>query len=506
MSGTPGRSIVDLADEVIHTDVSAQERYAVWTKGTTAIPLAPARRGLLSILVATALILVVGAGGVVTGVVLFGGQPAPSLIAQAGATPGPSPSEPLVSELPQSIRPETQPPLSASLPTPSPTATPSEPAPEVVTPLDSLAGLIDLSFLLKAPDELNPPGTPDLSEEPVDSPAYANLTALALAHANLSRGDLAALGDFAAEPNSVAIIGEQFACTEPNVFCGAPTLDPGGYYFVGFATLGPPPTSGTDQIYSVYYLLTDLDGDWSNNAYTSPPLTDLPFNSLQYQIEGGWYGTTKGLGETDIDGPAGPDGQSPRFNQVPGSRLVLTQDPPGGFFIVPDRLMGPWFRLSLYWQDFNQQGVLSLDNVSLGTRIGLLPSRGPSAAPAVLSCVRVDAVDSSLDGQPASLDIYLRPAAGPLAQGTLLDIALSINGAAAEDHAGLTLEPTGDGTYVAHVGVPVDSALGFSRVGLAPPGSASIDASVDFFVLAGTGINLPSGYAGLALGDPACGG
>ncbi len=507
MSGPQGTSIVDLADEVVRADVTAQAQYATWTKGTpigTGYLQGPRR--LTSLLLPVVLIALVGAAGLATGVLMFGGQPAPSLVALASQSPA--------SAMPSILPPTTQPlptETPTNQPTPSltasaqqtPTETPTQNPSAVANPLDSLAAIIDMQDLLDVVDEVTDPGTIDPSEEPRDAPDYANLTGMRLARAELTRSDVAALGALTAALDDVAVIGDQFPCSAANVFCGPAQLQPGAYYFVGFSTLGPPPTHGQEGIYANYYLLTDPDTDWSNNVFTTPPRTDYPLDTLQVQIEGGWYGTASGLGETDTAGPVGPDGRTPRYNRAPDSRLVFTQDPPGGFFIVPAKTMGDWFRVASYWGDLNQTGVIAVDNISLGRRNELLPVAGLAAAPAILECARVDAVAAPLDDQPATLDIVLGPAR-PLPVGAQLEVGLTVNGVA--DPREVALEPQSAGTYLARLGVPVDSALGFETVLLAPPDGDPIDASLDFFVLAGNGINLQTGYAGLALGDPDCGG
>ncbi len=503
MTGRASGSIVDLADEVVGADVSSQMLYGQWTKGHTATQIGsiPGRSRFVSLLATAVATVLVATTGIATGVILFGGQPGPSPVAhvptqqpQPTLTPG---QTPLLTPTIEPTEPATEP----------PTEPPSEPpVKQVETPLDGLAGLIDLEMLISLVDELTDPGTPNPAEEPRDSPEFANLTGVALGRADLTPAALAIVGDWIAARDDVAVIQERYSCLERNVFCGPPQLAPGPYYFVGFGTLAPPPTEGVDQIYQVFYLLTDPDGDWSNNAFTTPPLTDRPLNSMQYQIEGGWYGAVGGLGETDIQGPVGPDGQTPRYNQPPSTRLVLTHDPPGGFFIVPESLMGNWFRLASYWQDFGAgQGVLSIDNAASVAPNGLIPVAGTGSLPSVLACARAQALAQSLDGEAEQILFYLgMPDGAALPPGTIANVTLISNGETVA-HDGLPLEDLGTGRYLARVGVGVDVSHGISGLVLVPPAGAPIDATEDFIVMAGNGVNLPAGFEGLLLGDPTCG-
>ena len=123
--------------------------------------------------------------------------------------------------------------------------------------------------------------------------------------------------------------------------------------------------------------MTDLDGDWLNNAYVTPPLTNYIYLSSQYVIEGGWFGTVKGLGETDYRGAVGPDGETPRYNTTPASRLVLTEEPAGGFFIVPEDHVGSWFRVASMWRDFNaQERHIRVDAVGALGGLEMMPIPG----------------------------------------------------------------------------------------------------------------------------------
>jgi hypothetical protein len=533
-------SVGDLAGQVILTDVASEQLIASWSKGTWidtgAVPYVPqwwqpgpgttdTPRNWWVTLITIVVIILTGGSGIATGVFLFGpGTPAEPSFVAAGPTPTPSPvtATPVLSTPtpgPITATPvvstPTPGPLTAtpvlSTPTPGPitatpvvsTPTPSE-VPEVATPLDPLAELIGLDFLLDLTDELTDPGTPDPAEEPRDSPASANLTGLQLAHANLSRGDLAAVGGWVGQ--RTAVIQDMFPCTDVHVFCGPQTLKPGGYYFVGFSLKGPPPTSGTDRVYMDYYLLTDLDGDLTNNGVVTPPQTNNIFAATQYLIEGGWYGTGRGLGETDFQGPVGPDGQTTRYNQAPASRLVLSEDPAGGFFIVPDDRMGDWFRLASFWQDLNQQGMIAIDWISATPTQGLVPVPGRASPPVVLACGRVDISDPAPDGELAQLVIQLR-LKDPVSLGAGSSLELTLMAGQDEvDRPGLALEQLADGTWRARVGVAVDSSYAFKRLLLTSASGQSLDVTDEFIALTGSaGVGVQAGVSGYAMGDPTCG-
>ena len=378
----------------------------------------------------------------------------------------------------------------------------------MATGLELLTGLIDLDLTTSYIDEDADPGTPDPAEEPRDAPGWTNLVGGAVGRADLSADDVAALaGAFpalAGAPDRTAVVEDEWPCTDVAVFCGIPQLEPGPYVFVGFGSAEAPPTEGTDGIFNVYYVNTDLDGDWTNNNLQTLPRTDNFYLGTQYVIEGGWFGETKGLGQTDFRGPLGPDGQTPRYNERAVSRLVLTQDPPGGFFIIPEAVMGPWFRVASFWQDFSEPGILAVDWVASSERLGQLPTPGRGEPRADLACVRVDLGTRPVGAEPAYFVVTLR-----LADSVAVDPEATVDvtllaGTETVEQPDLVLTPGEGGTYTVEVDGRINVPNVFTSVTVEGPGG-SLDLTEEFLVKAGPGVNVPAGVAGYAMGDPACG-
>jgi hypothetical protein len=357
------------------------------------------------------LIGTVGGIGFIIGTGLIGSQPVATPIAAVPtATTVPEPSVPPGDPTGQPTAEPTEQPTAAP-PSVQPTTMPTAPPPTdppPVTGLETIGRAIPITDISRYED--GPTLLAEVPGQPVPpgAPGSAELLAMEVGVANLDSDAVAALDTFIAA-NLVAVIQDEWPCGADGVFCGPQQLAPGEYYVIGFATAAPPPTSGATDIVHTFNVLTDLDGDWTNNGLVTPPRINSMFLSTQYVIEGGWYQETAGLGETDYRGPVGPDGQTARFNQAPASRLVLTQDPPGGFFLIPSDRMGPWFRLASLWQDFGGDSVVTaVDWIASGDGLAMLPTPLRGELPQSLQCARVDLVAVASDGQPSQMVVTVR--------------------------------------------------------------------------------------------------
>ena len=527
MSGKQGQSIDDLAGQVVQADVKSQkaieeQEKGTWTPITTGIPFVPdwsqkgpvAQTGwswwqkALAVLAGIAVVLV----GIFGGYTLLRNQP--------GASPAPSQiaavptAQPTTQSTPLTATPvvSTQAPPTTATATPV-TATPVvstlPPTPVITAPPILLPPGVDT--VLTGPPVSYADGTADQDKERDEDPDLPAQPQLELVGGYVGPGEvtgnqaMAMLGSWVAGTVRSAQVDELWPCTDAAVICGPGTLEPGDYYVIGFDTAAPPATESPEGIYQVYYLMTDLDGDWTNNAYVTPPVTNYIYLSSQYVIEGGWFGPTKGLGETDYRGPVGPDGETPRYNTTPASRLVLSQDPPGGFFIVPEDHIGSWFRVATMWQDFNADERSVLVD-ALGTHGGLemIPVPGRTE-PLAFECARVDVSAEPLGDLPMQLLITFTMAGGaaldPLTSANLILVTTTQTGSEDVVNGDLPLEDLGNGSYSFAVGVPAQSQNGFKGLLL----SGGRDVAEDLIVLAGAGVNVPDGFSGFALGNPDCG-
>ncbi len=534
MSGSSGKSINDMATTVVRADVVAQsaieeQEKGTWTDDDKTVLFVPdwaqkapvAKTGWATWQKAAAVLvalLFLGAGTLI-GYNLFAGQPGsspqPTLIAAPPTQPPPSsqPTQPQPTQ-PQPTATQPQP---TTVATTAPTSSPTPTVEPVITPAPVLIpdGLDEI--LTGDPIGFADDGG-DQDEESDDDPQVppqpqTDLAGAYVAPATLGGGGaLAMLDTYVAGTVRAAQVEENWPCTDANVMCGAATeLADGSYFVIGFSTAAPPPLESDEGIYQVFYLMTDLDGDWLNNAYVTPPLTNYIYLSSQYVIEGGWFGTVKGLGETDYRGPVGPDGETPRYNQTPASRLVLTDDPVGGFFIVPEDHIGSWFRVASMWRDFNtQERHIRVDAVGALGGLEMMPVPGRAQAPQTLTCVRVEIVAEELDEQPSQLQITFGTdsAAGidasAMAAATIQQTTQA--GQSNVEHPDLSLEELGGGVFSVAFGVPSQSQQGFASFAIAPVDGTPLDLSEELIVLGGAGVNVPADFSGYALGQTDCGG
>jgi hypothetical protein len=502
-----------LADQVVRSDVAAQQSVGVWEKGTwtptTAIATGTGGDWLKKALAVLAGIAIL-AVGIFTGYTLLNNQPAasprPSLIAApptaspTTVTGSPVLSTPTPTLVTGSVVPST--------PTPAPTQTVVPITPPPILLADGLEQIVTgdpVGF-----DDLDDDQGPEAEDDPeVDHEPGTELADGYIAPASIDGAQgLALIDGLVIGGVRTAQVDELWPCTDANVFCGPGTLAPGDYYVIGFNTAGPPSEAGTDQIYQSYYILTDLDGDFTNNGFVTPPRTNNIYLSTQYVIEGGWYGTVKGLGETDYRGPIGPDGQTARYNQQPAARMVLTQDPPGGFFIVPQDRIGNWFRIATIWRDVDTRAI-AVDAVGVLGGLELLPVPGRAELPQTLSCARVDVVAEPLGAFPSQLmgvfQVVPRTTLDPSAVLTLTLLSGALPDATLVDYANLALEDLGDGAFAFRAGVPEGTQQGFASLEVGPPEGDQLDLTEEFIVLSGAGVNIPPGFTGHALGNPDCG-
>lgn len=503
--------VQELADKVVQSDVAAQQSVGEWEKGTWIRTTHIATGGggdwikkAIAVLAAIAVLFV----GIFMGYTFLNqpaSSPQPTLIA---ASPNATPvtAAPVLSTAPPT--PVTASPVIGTDPPTAPPPTDTPPPQVALHPgVDQIA-------------DGDPEGTDDDDEDQgdegdnADAPDEPGLEFtdgyVVPAHVNGEQA-MAMQGGWVAGAVQAAQVEDLWPCTGPAVFCGPATLEPGDYFVVGFHTAAPPPTSSAESIYQVFYLLTDLDGDWTNNGVATPPRTNNFFLSTQYVIEGGWYGPTKGLGETDYNGPIGPDGETPRYNQQAASRMVLTQDPPGGFFIVPEDRMGNWFRIGSMWRDFTQERSLSVDAIGAFGRLEMIPVPGRAELPSTLACGRVDLAGAPLGDRPATLTLTFQLQGGAtLEPGSVANLTLVTGrapNATEDEQTGLALEDLGNGTYRFVVGTPTQVAQAFGLLTVGPPGGER-DVTEEFIVLAGSGLGVPGGVPAegvLALGNPDCG-
>lgn len=518
MSGAQGQSIDDMATQVVRTDLASQtaveeQEKGTWTpktgigfipdwsqKGPTATGWSTWQRAIAVL----AGIAVLGVG-IFTGYTFLNNQPAASLVA-AVPTPTATPvtATPVLATPTPTASPVTATPV-VSTPTPAP----------VITPVPVL--LADGIEQIVTGDPIGIEDDDDDQGDEGDGIAADDQPGLeytdgyvALASVDGEQA-MAMQGGWIAGTVPAAQVEDLWPCTDPAVFCGPAQLEPGDYVVVGFHTAAPPPTTSEESIYQVFYLLTDLDGDWTNNGLATPPQTNNFYLSTQYVIEAGWYGPTKGLGETDYNGPVGPDGQTPRYNQQAASRMVLSADPPGGFFIVPGDRIGNWFRLGSMWRDFSVERSLTVDAIGAFGRLEMIPVPGRAALPSTLVCGRVQLSGAPLGDRAATLTgaFQLQPGV-TLDPGSAANLTLVTGRApnATEDvQAGLPLEDLGNGVYEFVVGTPVRVAQAFGSLTIGPPGQ-EMDITEEFIVLTGSGPGVPSGMPAepvFALGNPACG-
>jgi hypothetical protein len=518
-------SIGEMAARVIQSDVSSQQAIGTWAKGVvttrTAVPawyqpapVATTGSSFIRTLITGLVIIATGVIGIGTGYIVFTGQPTPSQVAVV-PTPTASPSSVTASPVVATATPVTATPV-VSTPTQSPvTATPvvTTPAPTaspalVVTGLDTVVEVIpveNISTYAGGPSmTAETPGDP----LPAGAPGSVELTGLAVGNASLDAAALAALGGFLAQ-NPVAVIEERWPCGADGVFCGIQELEPGDYYVIGFGTAESPPMSGAVDIIHTYNVLTDLDGDWTNNGFVVPPRINNMFLSTQYAIEGGWYQEVGALGQTDYRGPIGPDGQTPRYNERAVSRLVLTQDPPGGFFLIPAEKLGPWFRLGALWQDFSGDGVVTaVDWISSDGGLSMTPTPGRATLPVTIDCGRVDLVAEPLGDQPVQLvaGVRFQPAVTLPAE-PVFDVAIASQtqtGTATLENPDLPLVAQADGSFAVAIPVPGGAINSFASVVLRGAEGLPVDLTEEFIVLTGSGVAVPAGATGLVLGDAAC--
>lgn len=535
MSGSQGQSIGDLAGQVVQADVSSQQAIeehekGTWTPITTGAPFVPdwsqkgpvTKTGWTMWQKAAAVIagIAVLIGGIFGGYTLLGGQPAgspsPTQVAavptagqSAAATPGQSAAATPVTATPVV---STQQPVSTPTATATPVVSTLPPTPVVTAPPIRLPPGVDT--VLTGPPVSYGDGTADQAVERPDDPDVPAAPQLELVGGYVAPGEvtgnqgLAMAGSWVAGTVRAAQVDELWPCTNAAVICGPGTLEPGDYFVIGFNTAAPPPTESPDGIYQVFYLMTDLDGDWTNNAYVTPPNTNYIYLSSQYVIEGGFFGPTKGLGETDYRGPVGPDGETPRYNTPPASRLVLSQDPPGGFFIVPEDHIGSWFRVATMWRDFNtEERHILVDSLGAQGGLEMMPVPGRAELPSTLECVRVNVLAEELDDQPAQLEVAFRVPDDLTLAGNLVAnltiLTTTQDGSSTIDHRDLTL--AGGDTLVFHVGVASQAQHGFVSLTIGPAGGPQQDITEEFIVLGGAGVNVPDGFSGFALGNPDCG-
>jgi hypothetical protein len=542
MSGShgdsPGQTINDMATTVVRIDAAAQSSIDQRKKGdatpATGVMFVPdwsqkgptAKAGWANWQKAAVVLIgifTLGAGTVV-GYNLFAGQPGatqqPTLVAapptQATQTSQPTadsqPTQPQPTQ-PQPTQPQpTEPPL-----TPAPTEPPT-PTPEpVITPvpiaiadgLDEILTGDPIGFADDGDDQdEESDADPDVPAQPQTDLAGAYVAPATVAGQAQA---LAMLDSFVAGTVRAAQVEENWPCADENVFCGQTTeLADGEYFVIGFSTAAPPPTSSDEGIYQVFYLMTDLDGDWLNNAFVTPPLTNYIYLSSQYVIEGGWYGTVDSLGETDYRGPIGPDGQTPQYNQTPASRLVLNDDPMGGFFLVPEDRIGSWFRVATMWRDFNTaERRIRVDAVGALGGLEMMPVTGRATLPETLTCVRVDIAAEPLDEQPSQLQITFGSSADSgidaRALATVSILQTTQDGPSTVDHPDLALEDVGGGVFRIAFGVPAQTQQGFASFVVTPTGGEAIDLTEELIVLGGAGVNVPSDFSGYALGQADCG-
>ena len=532
-SGNQGQSVHDMATQVVRTDMASQKAVEEQEKGTwtpkTGIGYIPdwsqrapaAQTGWAmwqkALVVLTGVILLL-AGGFI-GYNLLKGQPGaspqPTLIA-APPTSSPTPSSSSSPSPP--VQPGTQPPLT---PTPAPPITPS---PAVITPAPVTPSPVPTPVPIVLPEGVaevvtGPPVsyadlTDDQAKERPDDPDVDPQPQTEFVGGYVAPGGveaaqaLAGSGSFIASVTSDRV-NELWPCIDAEVICGPETLEPGDYFVIGFNTAAAPPTEGTDGIYQVFYLMTDIENDYTDNAYVTPPLTNYIYLSAEYVIEGGFFGTTSAVGETDYGGPVGPDGQTPRYNIAASSRLVISADPPGGFFIVPQDRIGNWFRISSMWRDFNAtERHILVDSVGLLGNLELIPVPG-RAALETLSCVRVDVVGEALGEQPSQLEVFIELAAGvafdadPTANVTILSGPTT--GTTTIEPGPIALEDLGNGAYSFSVGVPNTARTGFQSVSIGPISGADVDITEEVIALGGAGVNVPPDFSGYAMGTPECG-
>ena len=496
-----------LADKVIQSDVAAQQSVGEWEKGTWIRTTQIATGGGDWVKKAVALVAAIAVllFGIFAGYSFLNNQPTgtaqPTLIA---APPSGQPT-------PVTATPVIQ------TPGPTPvTATPviTTPAP-VITPVPILLPDGVGEILTDDPDDYEDddddqdpegPDDPDVGSKP-----GTELTGGYVGPAEVSGGQAMAMVDsWVAGTVTSDRVEELWPCTDANVICGPAQLDPGDYFVIGFSTAAPPPIAGTENIYQVYYLMTDLDGDWLNNAYVTPPLTNYIYLSSQYVVEGGWFGTVKGLGETDYRGPIGPDGQTPRYNTTPESRLVLADDPAGGFFIVPQDHVGDWFRIATMWRDFGTtERNIAVDALGAFGGLEMIPVPGRAELPTTLECVRVNVVAEQLDENPSQLDVMFQVQDGvTLDPAAVANLTLLTGTSPTEqglvEHPDLALEDRGNGAFRFHVGVGSATTQGFSELTVGVAGS-EVDVTDEFRVLGGAGVNIPPGFSGYAFGNTECG-
>ena len=532
MSGSSGQSINDMATTVVRTDLLTQQRIEDQEKGTwvpaTGVAFVPewsqkgptAKTGWATWQKAAAVVIALAflGAGTLIGYNLFAGQPTgspqPSLVAvlpTPGVTATPQPT--IVSQPTQPQPTETQAPPTA-VATPAPTSPPTPSVAPVITPAPIT--IPDGLDEILAGDPIGYGDAGDDQDEESDADPQVppqpqtDLAGAYVAPAAVGGQALAMLDTYVAGTVRAAQVEENWPCTNANVFCGPADLADGSYFVIGFSTAAPPPLEGEEGIYQVFYLMTDLDGDWLNNAFVTPPLTNYIYLSSQYVIEGGWFGNVKGLGETDYRGAVGPDGETPRYNQTPGSRLVLTEEPVGGFFIVPEDHVGSWFRVASMWRDFNtEERHIRVDAVGALGGLEMMPIPGRAELPGTLTCVRVELAAEELDDLPSQIQITFGadPAAGidATAVAVVTIQQTTQEGQSNVEHRDLALEDLGGGVFRVAFGVPDASQQGFASFTVTPAAGPPIDLTEELIVLGGAGVNIPVGASGFALGQVSCG-
>jgi hypothetical protein len=530
-SGTQSSSIHDLATTVVRIDQASQKAVEEQEKGTwtprTGIGFVPdwtqkgptAKTGWATWQKAAVILfgLIFLSAGALVGYSFLNNQqqPQPTTVANVptptpGATPVPSPPPVVVTQAPSTPAPTPQPTPPPVVITPAPTPTPAP----VITPTP--APLVDVppeaAQAMDGPPDTYPDDA-DQDEEYEDDPdidpqPQTEFTGGFVGPMQVTDAQAIAGGQSFVASVTGTQVEELWPCVDADVLCGAATLAAGDYYVIGFSTEAPPPTSSPDGVYQIFYLMTDLDGNWADNAAVTPPNTNYIYLSAEYVIEAGFYGTTAAVGETDYGGPVGPDGETPRYNVTPSSRLVLSADPPGGFFIVPQDRMGNWFRIASMWRDFNsEERHILVDSVGALGNLELIPVPG-RAAFETFACVRVEVLGEPLGEQPSQLVTTFE-----LLDGVSLDDGAS---AAMTVLSGPTASPTtiesgpiplldlGNGAFSFAVGVPNTARNMFGALTLGLPGS-EVDVTDEFIALGGAGVNVPPDFSGYALGSPDCG-